>query len=66
VVRALRAPWVDEPEEVDDDVVAYAGRLAMSTVGQPEYSPHVALARSAAQLAASVLRAADAAESVAS
>jgi hypothetical protein len=66
VARALREPWVDEPAEVDDDVVAYAGRLAMSTVGQPEYSPYVALARSAAKLAASVLRAADDADRVAS
>ena len=66
VVRALGAPWVDEPEEVDDDVVAYAGRLAMSAVGQPEYSPYVALARSAAKLAASVLRASGDADRVAS
>jgi len=62
VVRALREPWVDAPLEADEDVVAYSGRLAMVTVGQPEYSPYVTLARNAAKVAAQIQRAADHAE----
>ncbi|HXX88854.1 MAG TPA: hypothetical protein VEI83_01365 [Acidimicrobiales bacterium] len=66
VARAIREPWVDEPGEVDDDVASYAGRLGMCIVGQPEYSPYVALARSAAKLAASTMRAAEEGARVAS
>lgn len=58
VSRALGEPWDDEDGEDGDDeeaVAAYAGRLARSTVGQPEFSPFVSLARSASRFAASVL-----------
>jgi len=65
VVRALREPCAGDGDGDDADgddadgedaVVAYAGRLAMATVGQPEYSPYLSLARSASRFAASVLR----------
>jgi len=62
VVRALGEPWSDTPQEADDEVVAYAGRLALVTMGQPEYSPYVTLARNAAKVAAVVQRAADRSE----
>jgi hypothetical protein len=62
VVQALGEPWADAPQETDEEVVAYAGRLAMLTMGQPDYSPYVTLARNAAKVAALVQRVADRSE----
>jgi len=59
VVQALGEPWVDAPQGADEEFVAYAGRLAMLTMGHPEYSPYVTLARNAAKVAALVQRLAD-------
>jgi hypothetical protein len=55
VARALREPWTEVGGDDEEAVAAYAGRLARSTVGQPEFSPYVSLARSASRFAASVL-----------
>ena len=55
VAGALREPWTDVDGADEEAVAAYAGRLARSTVGQPDFSPYVSLARSAARFAASVM-----------
>jgi hypothetical protein len=55
VARALREPWTEVGGDDEEAVAIYAGRLARSTVGQPEFSPYVSLARSASRFAASVL-----------
>jgi hypothetical protein len=55
VARALREPWLESGGDDEEAVAAYAGRLVRSTVGQPDFSPYVSLARSASRFAASVL-----------
>jgi hypothetical protein len=60
VARALTRSWtvdavVDDDEDEDEDVVRYASDLGRVTEGQPDDSPYVALARSAAAIADEIL-----------
>jgi hypothetical protein len=56
ITRALDTPWLaaDVPDG-DGDVSTYASLLDTATAGQPEYSPYVALARSATKFTAEIL-----------
>ncbi len=56
VARALARSWaVDAVDDHDGDVVRYASDLGRVTEGQPDDSPYVALARSAAVIADEIL-----------
>ncbi len=56
VARALEQPWTADGVPDDDEaVITYASALRRATAGQPDDSPYVALARSAAQVTAEIL-----------
>ncbi len=56
IARALEQPWaVDTVPDADEAVITYASALRRATGGQPDDSPYVALARSAALVAAEIL-----------
>lgn len=55
VTGVLQNLWMAEDvPDADDDIVRYVSALDAVTAGQPEYSPYVALAQSAAQVHAEI------------
>jgi hypothetical protein len=56
IARALEEPWNmgDVPDD-DNDLITYASALRRATGGQPDESPYLALAHSAAKLAVEIL-----------
>ncbi|HXQ44557.1 MAG TPA: hypothetical protein VN816_07945 [Acidimicrobiales bacterium] len=55
IARALEQSWTLETVHDDHDVMAYASALGAVTGNQPDDSPYVALAHSAAAFAAGIL-----------
>jgi hypothetical protein len=56
ITRALEQPWVaDGVPDDGDGIITYATALRRASEGQPDDSPYVALARSAAMVAAEIL-----------
>jgi hypothetical protein len=56
MARALEEPWnIDDVPGDDNDFITYASALRRATGGQPEESPYLALAHSAAKLAVEIL-----------
>jgi hypothetical protein len=56
IARALEEPSnLDDVPDDDNDFLTYATALRRATGGQPDESPYLALARSAAKLAAEIL-----------
>jgi len=55
VTGVLQNLWIAEDvPDPDDDISRYVSSLDAVTAGQPEYSPYVALAQSAAQVQAEI------------
>jgi len=56
VARALVQPWTEHRVHDDDDaLITYASALRRAAAGQPDDSPYVALAASAARVTAEIL-----------